>query len=56
MADEKKPSYAMAYDARIKEIQGNIESPHKGEERSRDPESELKPTKDSIQLDEGTHR
>jgi hypothetical protein len=56
MADIKKPSYSMAYDARIKEIQGSIESPHKGEEKSRDPEMELKPTKDSTQLGEDTHR
>jgi hypothetical protein len=56
MADEKKPSYDLAYQQRIREIQGSIESPHKGEEKSRDPEMELKPTKDSTQLGEDTHR
>jgi hypothetical protein len=54
--DEKKPSYQLAYDERMKQIEDSLGNPKKGEERSRDPELEVRPTRDSIQLGEGSHR
>jgi hypothetical protein len=54
--DIKKPSYQIAYEQRQKEIEESIKSPYRGTEKSRDPESEVKPTRDSIQLGEGAKR
>ena len=56
MADEKKPSYQLAYDERMKQIEGSLQSEHHGAPPARDEQSEVKPTRDSIQLGEGSHR
>lgn len=56
MADIKKPSYQIAYDARLKEIEDSLHSEHRGAPPSREQDTEVKPTRDSQQLGEGTHR
>jgi hypothetical protein len=54
--DIKKMPYAVAFEARQKEIEGGLKSQHTGEVKSRDPEMELRPGRDSVQLGEGSHR
>jgi hypothetical protein len=56
MADEKKPSYQLAYDERMKQIDDSIKSEHHGAPPSREQDTEVRPSKDSIQLGEGSHR
>lgn len=56
ITDEKKPSYQLAYDERIKQIDDSMRSEHHGAPPSREQDTEVKPTRDSVQLGEGTHR
>jgi hypothetical protein len=54
--DIKKPSYQIAYEQRQKEIEDSIKSPYRGIEKSRDPESEIRQSRDSVQLGEGARK
>lgn len=56
MADIKKAPYEIAYEERMKQIDESMKSQHRGTEPSRDPELEVRPTKDSTQIGEGSHR
>ncbi len=49
--DIKKPSYQIAYDERLKKLTEDIKTEHRGGQ-SRDEQMEVRPGKDSIQLDE----
>jgi hypothetical protein len=54
--DIKKAPYQIAFEAGQKEIEGGLKSQHTGEVKTRDPETELRPGRDSVQLGEGSHR
>jgi hypothetical protein len=56
MSDTKQPSYKIAFDARQKEIEGGLKSQHTGEVKTRDPELEMRPTRDSIELGQGSRK
>ena len=56
MADIKKPSYQMAYEARMKNIEQSLDSEHKGLVEPRDPQDEIRPSRDSINLGEGARK
>jgi hypothetical protein len=58
MADVKKPSYDLAFEERIKQLGHDITHRDDGPkiETSRMPEEEIKPSRDSIQLGEGSRK
>lgn len=56
MSNLKKPGYDMAHEARMQQLAGSIKSDHRGAPPSRDPEVELRPAKDSVQLGEGSRK
>ena len=55
MADFKKPSYLIAFNERQQQTEDQIKSEHHGPHESEDPEVQIRPRKDSIQLGEGSH-
>lgn len=56
MADIKQAPYILAYNQRMKEIGESLQSPHKGAPPARDPELEMKPSRDAVQLGEGSKK
>jgi hypothetical protein len=54
--DIKKAPYELVYEQRMKNIDESLKSEHRGEVEPRDPELEIRPSRDSIQLGEGARK
>ncbi len=54
--DIKKPSYQLAYEARMKNLEESLGSEHKGLVEPRDPQDEIRPSRDSVQFGEGARK